>query len=165
VDGIVEDVRAATEWLRAQPSVDKEHLVLIGMSGGGYATLAAGASDPTFKGLIALSPLIDPVEASLSMDELNEMAAFVQGVTGAQLKDQFDRLHSIMKMTAGLRDQKILLITGDLDELLPPNHFLQFVKELPEVRWHRFPAGDHYLSACRKQLVETVLGWLKEDCA
>lgn len=165
LDGIVEDVRAAVEWVRAQPSVEKECLVLIGMSGGGYAALAAGAADPRFKALVALSPLINPAEASLSMDGLNEIAAFVQGVTGAQLKDQFDRSPSIMKVAGNLRDRKILLITGDLDDLLPPNHFRQFVNELPGVTWRRFPLGDHYLSACRKELVETVMGWLKEACA
>lgn len=164
MDGIVEDVRAATEWVRTQPSVDKERLVLIGMSGGGYAALAAGAADTSFKALVALSPLIDPAEATLSVGGLNEMATFMRGVTGAQLKDQFDRLPSIMKVTAGLNDRKILLITGDLDELLPPNHFRQFVKDLPEVTWHRLPPGDHYLSACRKELVEIVMGWLKEAC-
>jgi len=165
MDGLVEDVRAAAQWVRTQPYVDKECLVLIGMSGGGYAALAAGAADPGYKALVALSPVIDPGEAPLSMDGLNEMATFLQGVTGAQLKDQFDRLPSIIRMIAGLRDRKILLITGDLDGLLPPSHFQQFVKELPEVRWRRFAPGDHYLSACRKELVETVLGWLGEACA
>lgn len=161
MEGIVEDLRAAADWARTQPSVDNECLVLIGMSGGGYATLAAAANDPSFKTLVVLSPLIDSAQASLSMDGLNEMARFLQGVTGAQLKDQFDRALSIMEMAGKLRDRRILLITGDLDGLLPPDHFRQFVKELPAVRWQRFPLGDHYLSACRREVVETVLGWLR----
>jgi len=162
LEGLVDDLRAAADWVRAQPSVDNGRLVLIGMSGGGYATLAAGADDPSFKTLVALSPLIDPAEAELSMDGLNEIAAFVHGATGAQLRDEFSRLPSIMETIGKLRDRRILLMTGDLDGLLPPDHFRQFIKELPAVRWQRFPLGDHYLSACRKEVVETVLAWLKE---
>jgi len=164
LEGLVDDLRAATDWIRTQPSVDSECLVLIGMSGGGYATLAVGGDDPRFKALVALSPLIDPAKAQLSMDGLNEIASFVHGVTGAQLKDQFGRLPSIMEATSKLRNRRILLITGDIDELFPPDHFRLFVKEVPTVRWQRFPLGDHYLSACRKEVVETVLAWLKEVC-
>ena len=163
--GLVEDVQAAAEWARTQPSVDKECLVLMGMSGGGYATLAAGAADPSFKALVALCPLIDASEAPSSMVGMNEIVTFVQGVTGAQLNDEYDRLPPITKMTEKLRNRKILLVTGDQDKTFQSNHYQQFVKQLPEVRWHRFSVGDHYFSACRKELVETVLAWLREACA
>jgi dipeptidyl aminopeptidase/acylaminoacyl peptidase len=161
-DGLLEDVRAATEWVLGQPSVDKERLVLLGSSLGGYATLAAGAADSRFRALVALCPLIDPAVAPLSMDMATEFAGMLQGVSAVQLKDQWACLKPIMNVTEELRDRRILLITGDLDELFHPNHYEHFVKELPNVRWRRLARGDHSFSGCRKELVEAVLQWLDE---
>lgn len=159
-DGLLEDVQAATEWVLRQPSVDKERLVLIGSSMGGYATLATGATDPRFKALVALCPLIDPADAPLPMELAAEFAAMLNGVTATELKAQWDRLSPIVKMVDGLHNRKILLVTGDQDDLFRPNHYERFLKELPDVRWRRFSVGDHSFSACRKELVQTVLEWL-----
>jgi hypothetical protein len=158
-DGLLDDVRAATDWTLSQPSVDKERLVLIGSSMGGYATLAAGATDARFKTLVALCPLIEPATAPLPVEMATEFATMLQGVTAEQLITQWDRLPPIVNMVDSLRDRKILLVTGDQDDLFRPNHYERFVK-LPDVRWHRFPVGDHSFSACRKELIELVLKWL-----
>jgi dipeptidyl aminopeptidase/acylaminoacyl peptidase len=162
-DGLLEDVRAATEWVLKQPSVDGEELMLLGSSMGGYATLAAGATDSRFRALVALCPLISPADAPLSMEMATEFAGMLQGVTAAQLREQWDRLPPILSMIHKLHNRKILLITGDLDELFHPSHYQPFVNELPNVKWHRFSNGDHSFSLCRKELVETVLQWLKES--
>lgn len=128
---------------------------------GGYAALAAGAVDSRFKALVALCPLIDPANVPLPREMATEFATMLQGVTATQLKAQWDRLPSIVSMADRLRNRKILLVTGDQDDLFQPNHYAQFLKELPNVKWHRFPVGDHSFSACRKELVETVLVWLR----
>jgi len=160
-DGLLDDIRAATEWALGQPSVDEENMALIGSSMGGYAALAAGAVDSQFKALVALCPLVDPANVPLSTEMATEFATMLQGVTATQLKAQWDRLPSIVSMADRLRNRKILLVTGDQDDLFQPNHYAQFLKELPNVKWHRFPVGDHSFSACRKELVETVLVWLR----
>jgi len=159
-DGLLDDVQAATDWTLSQPSVDKERLVLIGSSMGGYATLAAGATDARFKALVALCPLIEPATAPLPMEMATEFATMLQGVTAEQLKAHWDHLPPIVEMADSLRNRKILLVTGDQDDLFRPNHYERFVNNLPNVRWHRFPIGDHSFSACRNELVETVLEWL-----
>jgi len=163
LDGLQEDVRAATEWVLKQPSVDDEELVLLGSSIGGYATLAAGATDSRFRTLAALCPLITPAHAPLPMELATESAAMLQGVTAAQLIEQWNRLPPILNMINKLQNRKILLITGDLDELFHPNHYQPFVNELPNVKWQRFSNGDHSFTRCRRELVETVLQWLKES--
>jgi len=159
-DGLSDDVGAATEWTLRQPSVDKERLVLMGSSMGGYATLAAGAADARFKVLVALCPLIDPTAAPLPVEKATEFATMLQGVTAEQLRQQWEHLPPIARMISTLRDRKILLVTGDQDDFFHPNHYESIVSKLPNVRWHRFPIGDHSFCACRKELVETVLQWL-----
>ena len=159
-DGLLDDVQAATEWAIGQASVEKESLVLLGSSMGGYATLAAGAADNRFKALVALCPLIDPANAPLPDEMAVQFAGMLQGVTSTQLKKQWDGLTPITRMVDKLRNQRILLVTGDQDDFFPISHYDQFLKEMPEVKWMRFSTGDHSFSACRKQLVEAVTGWL-----
>ena len=160
LDGLVDDVRAATEWTLRQPSVDREHLVLMGNSMGGYATLTAGAADARFKALVALCPLIDPATAPLQPEMASEFASMLQGITSEQLKVQWDHLPPIVSIAASLRDRKILLVTGDQDDLFRPTHYELLASKLPNMRWRRFPTGDHSFCACRKELLETVLEWL-----
>ena len=159
-DGLLEDVRAATEWTIRQPSVDRERLVLMGSSMGGYATLAAGAADARFRALVALCPLIEPATAPLPLEMATEFATMLQGVTTEQLRLQWAHLPPIVNMTPSLRGRKILLVTGDQDEFFRSDHYESFVSKLPNVRWHRFPIGDHSFCACRKELVEIILEWL-----
>lgn len=159
-DGLLDDVQAATEWATKQVSVEKECLVLLGSSMGGYATLAAGAADNRFKALVALCPLIDPANAALSDEMATEFAGMLQGVTSTQLKTQWDSLTPITRMVDKLHNRRVLLVTGDQDDFFRTNHYNQFLKEMPEVKWLRFLTGDHSFSACRKQLVGTVTEWL-----
>ena len=159
-DGLLDDVQAATEWATKQVSVEKECLVLLGSSIGGYATLAAGAADNRFKALVALCPLIDPATAPLSDEMAIEFAEMLQGVTSTQLKAQWDSLTPITRMVDKLRNQKILLVTGDQDDLFRTSHYDQLLKEMPEMKWLHFSTGNHSFSACRKQLVGTVTEWL-----
>ena len=159
-DGLVEDVRAATDWTLEQPSVDRRSLVLMGSSMGGYTTLAAGAADARYEALVALCPLIDPIAAPLTVESSTEFAVMLRGVTPEQLRLEWGNLTPITSMASRLSDRKILLVTGNKDDLFRPSHYESFVSKLPNVRWHRFPDGDHSFCTCRKELVETVSEWL-----
>jgi dipeptidyl aminopeptidase/acylaminoacyl peptidase len=159
-DGLLEDVRSATEWTLKEPSVDKERVVLMGSSMGGYATLAAGAADARYKALVALCPLIEPVTVPLPVEMATEFTTMLQGVTPEQLRRQWEHLPPIANMVSSLRDREILLVTGDQDDFFRPNQYVSFVSKLPNVMWQRFPIGNHSFCACRKELVKTVLEWL-----
>jgi len=89
-----------------------------------------------------------------------EFAEMLQGVTSTQLKAQWDSLTPITRMVDKLRNQKILLVTGDQDDLFRTSHYDQLLKEMPEMKWLHFSTGNHSFSACRKQLVGTVTEWL-----
>jgi len=159
-DGLLDDVCAATDWTLRQPSVDRERLVLMGSSLGGYTTLAAGAADSRFKALVALCPLIESASVPLTMEMAAEFASMLNGVTAEQLKLQWEHLPPITDMASSLSNRKILLLTGNQDDFFHPNHYESFVNKLPNVRWHKFPLGDHSFCACRKELVQIALEWL-----
>lgn len=163
LNGLMDDVKQATEWVVKQPSVDRERLALIGSSLGGYLTLAAGAADPRFKALIALCPLIDPTNAPLQAETAGEFAAMLHGVSGEELRKQWSNLQAIPTLAQGLRGRRILLITADEDEFFGPEHYRLFMNKMPHIEWRRFAGADHSFSACRKQLIDKALAWLSNQ--
>jgi dienelactone hydrolase len=52
----VEIFKAAIDWLAAQPSVDPDHIGIIGASAGATAALLAAANDPRIKAVVAVVP-------------------------------------------------------------------------------------------------------------
>jgi hypothetical protein len=158
--GLLDDVRAATEWVVVQPSVDTKRLALVGSSMGGYATLAAGTAEPRFRALVSFCPLIDPAKAPLPPGMAEDFATMLNGVSGEELKAQWDSLPSILGMRDLRQNKPILLVTGDRDELFPPSHYTQLTKAFKWIQWKRFPNADHSFSGCRKPLVQTVTRWL-----
>src|SRR6185436_10787118 len=50
------DVAAAVEWLRARPFVDKNRIVMSGVSYGGIQTLVSAEKIPGIRGFISFAP-------------------------------------------------------------------------------------------------------------
>ncbi len=156
-----EDIQVALNWVLQQPSVDKNRLMLIGSSIGGYNTLIHGAADQRFKYLVSLCPLIDPKEAVLSEKIFSQFASMLHGVTAAQLQTQWLRLTPATAITQQLNKRNLLLITGNQDEAFPPKHYVAFGKSLDTMTWIRKEDADHQFSTCRPWLRETILSWIK----
>lgn len=158
-----EDVRAATEWVLKQPSVDAARLALVGGSLGGYTALRAGAADERFRAIVSLCPLLEPLTTNLGRTVFDDFASMLHGITGADAEAQWYALPPISSFTAQLAGRPILLITGDNDELFPPEHSASLRAALPHIQWHRFAEGDHSFSLCRSALVQTVVNWLAHN--
>lgn len=157
---LVDDVRAATDWITNQPCVDGDRLALVGSSIGGYTTLAAGAGDSRFAALVSLCPLIDPAAAPLLSKDAEDFASMLNGVTAEELQKQWAALPPITGMAAQLAGKRIFLVTGDQDELFSPEHYQPLLAALPNIAWRRFPEADHSFTTCRGQLVAAVIDWL-----
>ncbi len=160
--GAEDDVSAATEWALEQPSVDPQRLAMIGNSFGGYLALSATASDRRVRATAAMSPLVDTVRDVFDVEIFDKFAGMLTGVTGAELKAQWDALPSIHTLQADLNHRPILLITADSDELFPPSHYESLVIELSELTWERIAHADHVFSTCRTQMVKLTVDWLLE---
>lgn len=158
--GLGDDVRAATEWVLAQPSVDKNRLALAGSSMGGYATLAGGAADLRFAAIAALCPLVDPVLQPMPRALAESSARMVHGASADELQRQWAGLPSIIGLTHHLRGRPLLLITGEQDSLFTPAQYETLAPQLPVTAWQRLAEGDHSFTLCRPRLVQTVVEWL-----
>ncbi len=157
---LVDDVRAATDWVLKQPFVDGDRLALVGSSIGGYTTLAAGAGDSRFAAIASLCPLIAPDVDSLTPNVFAEFASMLSGVTAEELQSQWATLPLITGLAAQLAGKRTLLVTGDQDELFPPGHYQPLLAALPNITWRPFPDADHSFTNHRQQLVTAVIDWL-----
>lgn len=162
-EGALEDVAVATEWVLARPEVDPHRLAVVGNSFGGYLALSATAVEPRYRATVSITPLVDPATATIPIELLDEFAAMLTGVTGAELKAQWKSLPPIHEIQADLDPRPMLLITGDRDELFPPPHYESLATELAELTWVRIANGDHLFSMHRKQLVKIAVDWLIEN--
>ena len=158
--GLTADLRAATEWALRQPGVDQDRLAYVGGSLGGYAVLAEGAREARVSRIVALCPLLDGQRVPMPRDLAVQSEAMLRGVTADELQRQWGALPPIASLVERLRGPRLLLVTGDRDELFPPEHYTRLAPLLPEMRWERFPLADHGFSECRPQLVQTVVNWL-----
>lgn len=156
-----DDIKATLAWVLQQPSVDQDHLLLIGSSIGGYNTLYHGAREKRFQYLVSLCPLIDPKECQLPEKVLVQFSNMLCGVTATDLKRQWLELSPILSVIDALRERKLLLLTGDQDEAFPPQHYENFGNALKTMKWIRKEDADHQFSTCRPWLRQTVLTWLK----
>jgi dipeptidyl aminopeptidase/acylaminoacyl peptidase len=163
LDGLVEDVRAATEWALAQPSVDGDRLAVVGNSLGGYTALAAGAFDQRFKAIAAICPLIDPRTRPLEPALAEGFASLLNGISGPQVAAQWLALPSAISFAPRLAGRPLLLVTAEADEIFAPSHHAPFAAAMganPAFTTRAVPGADHSFSRQRRELVELCLRWL-----
>jgi len=158
--GALDDVAAAAEWVIEQPSVDPDHLAIVGNSFGGYLAFAATAADIRYNATVSISPLVDPAMVAVSPDIFDVFAIMLNGVGGEELKAQWHALPAIQEMSAPLNSRAMLLITADQDELFPPAHYGALTGAVRSIDWRRIPEADHVFSTARKQLVDMTVDWL-----
>jgi pimeloyl-ACP methyl ester carboxylesterase len=139
--------------------MDAQRLALFGHSAGGYLALMAGAVDRRFKAMVALCPLVSGARAPLAQAIFDEWAGMLDGISGAQLKSQWEGLPPAESAAEGLRNHPVLLLTGALDNIFPPTHYPPLIAAIPTIEWYEFANGDHALSLCRRETVELTVNW------
>jgi hypothetical protein len=161
--GLIDDARAATDWLVQQPAVDVNQLAIVGSSIGGYTALNASAHDGRFKFIVAMCPFVDGHDVPLSPEYSIEWANMLNGISAEQLKIEWDHINLLVAVKGELTDRNILLITGGQDALFPLSHHRPLIDALPHIRWTQLIDGDHTFNTCRKQLVSVVVDWLSSQ--
>ncbi|HEV2290064.1 MAG TPA: alpha/beta fold hydrolase [Candidatus Acidoferrales bacterium] len=158
--GLADDTRAAVEWIRKQPSVDTNRIVLIAGSTGSYPALLHAAADPGIRAVVGISPLIEPSAFHFSDEMARSFAEMLNGVTGQDLQEQWKGLQPLSDSMHALAPRPLLLITAGKDEIFPPSHYPESIKGFPNVQWARSEESDHGFSTSRPWLVRTVTDWL-----
>ncbi len=154
------DLLAVMAWVEQQPCVDAERLTLVGHSAGGYLALIAGATDSRVRAIVALCPVISPTSAHVSAQDFEEFADMLEGITGKELKSQWDALVPAESISERLQGRPVLILTGRQDTACPPEHYTLLKSLVPTIEWKELENGDHVLSLCRKEAAERTVNWL-----
>ena len=111
-----EDLRTALGWLRCQPGIDPDRIVLVGHSVGAGAALFVAADDHAIAGVISLSSMAAPREfmaerlrARLPGPLVRLALRYVEHIIGHRFVE-FSPLYTIGRSTAS-----VLLVHGALD--------------------------------------------------
>ena len=158
--GLADDTRAAVEWVLKHPSVDKDHIALIGGSTGSYPALVCGAAEPRIRAIVGVSPLIEPRAFQFPKEMADEFARMLNGVTGQDLLEQWQALPPLADSLRAFAPRPLLLVTAGKDSIFPPSHYADSLAGIPNIQWIRNEESDHGFSVCRPWLVRTVTDWL-----
>jgi uncharacterized protein len=158
--GLADDTRAAVEWVRAQPPVDRSRIALIGCSTGSYPSLVCGVGDPHIRAFVGVSPLIEPRAFRFPEDMADEFAGMLSGITGRGLREQWQALPPLGESLRAFAPRPILLVAADKDAIFPASHYADSIAEIPNIQLIRNEESDHGFSACRPWLARTVTDWL-----
>ncbi|MDA8793178.1 prolyl oligopeptidase family serine peptidase [Bacteriovoracaceae bacterium] len=157
-----EDLHEVYNWVKNKNFVDSNRIGLIGSSLGGYNILRAVNSTDQYFSYIALCPLIDINECELSHDEVGSFADYLLGVDKVGLYKQWGQLPSVLEFSEQLKQKNILLLTGDRDEIFPPEHYIKLSKICSNIHWQRHEEADHIFSGQQYWLVEKSIEWLEQ---
>lgn len=157
---LADDTYAALEWTLTQSCVDKNRIALVAGSTGSYPALVCGASDPRIRAIANISPLVEPRAFAFPQQMADAFAAMLHGVTGADLRRQWDALESLQDSVRAFAPRPHLLIAAEKDDIFPPSQFADSLGGIPGLRLVRNQESDHGFSACRPWLVRTLTQWL-----
>ena len=143
------DVRRSGSWLAGRPEVDPARLGVTGISLGGITAALAVAVDPAFDRAVTILAGGDLDQILWTMDESGadrwRREWLAAGRTPADLKT-LTRDFDPITYAARLQGKKVLMMAGDVDEVVPPAaaRHLWDAAGRPPIRW--FDCG-HYSSA------------------
>jgi pimeloyl-ACP methyl ester carboxylesterase len=185
-ESVLEDVRAALEYVRSEEiirrcRIDKENIVLVGHSMGGFAALLTATGDFDIKACVAIAPF-DFGALGCKAGENNEVSMFLQGMfkdcivplQGTSVEALLAEVMangekwSLVNNAELLSKHKLLLIAASGDKLsLPELHYYPLKKELLSYNTTDFEChmldSDHSFQDKRILLTELIASWLEKQ--
>ena len=153
-------------YLIAEGMSDKDRVAMFGWSYGGYAALVAASRTPQlYQCVIAGAAVSDPLM------QVNYYRDLLRGAARDEQLNMWDDSISPIKEAARV-NVPMLLIHGDVDQRVPPEHLKKYLKELDryEKQYRRvwLHGADHFSNTLffRHQitLYENLIGYLKNEC-
>jgi ketosteroid isomerase-like protein/pimeloyl-ACP methyl ester carboxylesterase len=158
--GLADDTRAAMEWIIEQPSVDRDRIALIGASTGSHPALVCGATDRRIRAIVGVSPLIEPRAFQFPEEMADEFARMLSGVTGQDLREQWQALPPLADSLRAFAPRPLLLVAAGKDDIFPLLHYADSIAGLGGIQLICDEESDHGFSTSRPWLVRTVTDWL-----
>jgi hypothetical protein len=163
------DVRSAVDTLCSGgfPQVDRERLVLIGHSMGGWAALMAALDEPRVRAVAAVCPASNPGAMPLdNLETASELTRFLQGITPEAFVSQWrdlDAAFTPLAQAARIAPRPLLIVHGAADAVVPLAHSQALYDQAGEPRKLMIhPEANHSFTRHRLWLLQTLLGWLQK---
>lgn len=144
-----------TESLRSKLGVSSDGAWLVGHSMGGGMALLTAVEEPLVSGLITLNGIgrADRVAPELAAVMLSEGRALIPNArTGQQMPLAVGFLQSAratdLAAAAAAVNVPTLVISGDLDSVVPPHEAVLLLQHYTQARHEVVPGGDHTFGAC-----------------
>ena len=149
----ITDAKAALEFFRSQPEVDRKRLGISGTSFGGF--LAALIVDSNVKSLILVGP------TAYSPKELNN-----QRNQAGDLTDAFVASESFKNISR--YKGKLLMVTSEFDDVIPTPVIQEYLKKAElasKIEEYVLKGAKHRISinpSARKVLIQKITDWFLE---
>ncbi|GAA6153567.1 alpha/beta hydrolase family protein [Pseudoteredinibacter isoporae] len=153
-------------YLVEQGLADKDRLGFYGWSYGGYAALIAAARTPNiYQCSIAGAAVSD------NQYQVNFYRARIRGAGAIEQLRMWDDSISPIEEVAKV-NIPLLVIHGSVDQRVPPAHAHRYMDEVKKlgkkVSYIELDGADHFSNTLfynhQKQLYESIIGFLKNDC-
>lgn len=183
---VLDDVKAALKFVRSDEvsdeyRIDKQNIVLLGHSMGGFAALLSSIDDADIKACIALAPFDfgavggkakENKEVMIELkDVIEDCILPLKGTTAEsllnELMDNADKWNFVNNAKE-LSKCRLLLISGERDDIATPEaHYYPLVNSLPEFNAEHFEYhlldSDHSFQDKRIVLSEIIEHWLEKQ--
>jgi pimeloyl-ACP methyl ester carboxylesterase len=180
---VIEDVASATDFLRTradQYRTNPDHIVLVGHSMGGFASLQAAARDEAIACAAGIAPADIGVMAGVFEANAEAKAGFMaysdslqmlHGLTGDKIMAEIEAnkaAFSLQGLAPELEGKGILVVGGDKDTSVSTdlviNPLIAAYEADPAIDTTGVVlSGDHSFSWSRDELISTVMDWA-EGC-
>ncbi|MGI8711965.1 MAG: alpha/beta hydrolase family protein [Solirubrobacteraceae bacterium] len=158
-------VTAILDAVAGRPELDGERIGAVGVSLGGYYVIRAAAFEPRLKAVAGISGPYDFAAAWESMPALTrETIAYHTGAgSDAEARGRAHELN--LEGVAQQVAQPCLIVTGELDRVIPWQDTQRIADAVPDCRWVLYPDGTHVCNNIPYKYRPLVADWIGDHVA
>ncbi len=170
--GWTRDLQAALGLLCSLKEVGRNHLCLLGFSGGGAVSVYAAAHDPRVSLVVTCACPADfqslhqretPVE---TIERFRQIGAIRDKGFPPSIEEWQKGFETVtpINWVDRISPRPLLLVHGDADELVPVEHARRLYKKAEEPKELKIIPGAQHRMRLNKPAMDFVLDWLEARC-
>lgn len=169
--GWTRDLKAIIDYLWTLPEVDRPHLSLLGFSGGAAVSVYVASQDKRVSCVVTCAcpaefTFLTEVDKLQSLvDHFRHIGAIRDEDFPPSIEDWFNNfgLISPIKYVAGIAPRSLLLVHGNLDEVVEVSDAYRLYAQAGEPKQLTTVDGAGHRLRQNDKAMATVIGWLKSQ--
>jgi alpha/beta superfamily hydrolase len=167
--GWTRDLRAALDFLYSLKEADKNHLCLLGFSGGAAVSVYTAAHDPRVSSVVTCAcpadfhSLRQRETPSDTIQRFRELGAIRDNDFPPSIEEWQRGFKTVspINWVDKISPRPLLLVHGDADELIPMEHAHRLHQKAKEPKEIKIIPGARHRMRLDKAAMDIVLDWLK----